>query len=141
MRYWDSSALVPLMVIEAASSELESLLTEDGAIATWWGTPVECASAIGRRERARSAELPGISLALRKLAALETNWIEVAPSERVREVARRLVRVHELRAADALQLAAATRASEGHAVPLPFVTLDDRLALAARREGFPLLPG
>lgn len=46
------------------------------------------------------------------------------------------MRLHPLRAADALQLAAALVLSDFEPRTLPFVTLDDRLASAARREGF-----
>ena len=139
MRYWDSSALVPLLVIEDSSPAMERLLAENGAVVSWWGTPIECVSAVGRRERRGSMPAAEVALASQKLAAIEADWVEVAPSERVREIARRLVRVHDLRAAGALQLAAATTASDRNETPLPFVTLDDRLALAASREGFPVL--
>lgn len=43
--------------------------------------------------------------------------------------------MHALRAADAFQMAAARAASDGRPDSLPFVILDDRLALAAQREG------
>jgi hypothetical protein len=46
------------------------------------------------------------------------------------------LRVHPLRGADSLQLAAAVIASEGLPASLNIVTLDERLAGAARREGF-----
>jgi hypothetical protein len=48
--------------------------------------------------------------------------------------------VHEIRTADAFQLAAALAASDEEPETIPVVTLDERLALAARREGFPVLP-
>jgi hypothetical protein len=48
--------------------------------------------------------------------------------------------LHDLRAADALQLAAALIACDEQPALLPFVTLDRRLADAARREGFRVLP-
>jgi hypothetical protein len=54
--------------------------------------------------------------------------------------ARRLLAVHPLRAADALHLAAALIACDERSDVLPFVTLDDRLAEAARREGFDVVP-
>ena len=44
-----------------------------------------------------------------------------------------------LRAADALQLAAAFAAAERRPASLEIVTLDDRLANAARKEGFAVL--
>ncbi len=74
--------------------------------------------------------------------ATKVDWearLEVSPSVPLRVIAKRLLRVHDLRAADALQLAAATAASDHNETPLPFVTLEDRLALAASREGFPVL--
>jgi hypothetical protein len=47
-----------------------------------------------------------------------------------------MLRVHDLRAADALQLAAGVAAAEGRPATLAFVCLDERLAAAAEREGF-----
>ncbi len=51
----------------------------------------------------------------------------------------RFLRVHPLRAADALQLAAAFIAAERRPSSLELITLDDRLAAAARKEGFVLV--
>jgi uncharacterized protein len=61
------------------------------------------------------------------------------PFPDVLENALRLVARHGLRGADAIQLASArlVRASN---VQMPFVTLDNDLAAAARAEGFPVLP-
>ena len=67
---------------------------------------------------------------------MSLEWTQVEPAQRVRQLACRLLRVHPLRAADALQLAAAIAATEGQPASFPFVTLDDRLAKAAEREGF-----
>ena len=44
-----------------------------------------------------------------------------------------------MRAADALQLAAAVIVAEGMPSSLDIVTLDERFAAAARREGFTVL--
>jgi uncharacterized protein len=51
----------------------------------------------------------------------------------------RFLRVHPLRTSDALQLAAAFVAAERRPSSLEVVTLDDRLAAAARKEGFLLV--
>lgn len=48
----------------------------------------------------------------------------------------RLLRVHRLRAADAVQIAAAIVAADFQPGSLEFVTLDVRQADAAEREGF-----
>jgi predicted nucleic acid-binding protein len=74
--------------------------------------------------------------ALERLDALALAWQEVQPIARIRQVAVRLLRVHGLRAGDALQLGAALAAAEDQPASLPLVTLDDRLARAAEREGF-----
>lgn len=139
MRFWDSSALVPLLVSEPASAEMRSLLAEDSSMSVWWATIVECTSAIARLERSSPAAVKSAADALSMLSRVSTSWIEVPPTERLREHARRIVRRQDLRAADALQLAAAHVACDGQPESLSLVTLDERLAVAARREGFPVL--
>jgi predicted nucleic acid-binding protein len=105
----------------------------------WWGTPVECTSAIARREREGGMSPNEATDALERLRALAVSWQEVEPLARVRNVAQRLLRVHALRVADSLQLAAAIIGSENEPSSLPFVCLDDRLNVAAQREGFSVL--
>lgn len=139
MRFWDSSALAPLIVTESSSTALRSLAEDGRRIVVWWVAPVECASAVTRRERAGDLDTVGASEALTTLAGLSDEWSEVPPTTRLRGDAQRLVRVHDLRSADSLQLAAARAASEQWPERLPFVTLDERLALVASREGFPIL--
>ena len=73
------------------------------------------------------------------MAVAET-WREVGALELVRSRALRLLNTHPLRAADAMQLAAALVASDERPESLPFVCLDDRLRDAARKEGFKVLP-
>ncbi len=136
MRFWDSSAIVPLLVIETASEAVLAALNADIEVIAWWGTPIECASALARREREGAVTAEGTSVALSRLEALRATWAEVQPVERVRATAVRLLRTHQLRAADALQLAAAIAAAEEHPETLPFVTLDEHLGEAASREGF-----
>jgi predicted nucleic acid-binding protein len=80
-----------------------------------------------------------MTLALQRLRQLTAGWHEVDPSDEIRETAARFLRVHPLRAADALQLAAAFAAAERRPASLEIVTLDDRLANAARKEGFAVL--
>jgi hypothetical protein len=111
----------------------------DPQIVAWWGTEIECVSAVTRRERDGVLDARSMVDALDRLDALSLVWTEVEPGRRVRQVAVRLLRVHPLRAADALQLAAAIVASEDQPASLPFVTLDDRLGQAAQREGFTVI--
>jgi hypothetical protein len=91
---------------------------------------------MARQEREHSFAATATTEALRRLDFLAESWNEVQPTFAVRAAARRLLRVHGLRAVDALQLAAAVGAAEGVARSLDVVTLDERLAAAARREGF-----
>ena len=136
MRFWDSSALVPLLVWEATSPAVLEEYERDPDVVAWWATEIECVSALSRLERERSLDAPGVRDAVARLGQLAASWHEVQPVNRVCQVAVRLLRVHDLRAADALQLAAAIAAAEDLPSSLGFVTLDDRLVAAADREGF-----
>lgn len=136
MKFWDSSAIVPLLVGESSSAAVLSEYERDPEVLVWWATEAECVSALARLEREANLDAPSMNLALRRLDALARAWREIQPITRLRQTAVRLLRVHPLRAGDALQLAAAIVAAEDHPETLPFVSLDDRLALAAEREGF-----
>jgi uncharacterized protein len=139
VKFWDSSALVPLLVREAFTGELEDLYTRDDGVFVWWGTAVECASAIARLERQAQLETDEASELLHLLDEMERTWQEIPPIEPVREAARRFLRAHDLHAADALQLAAAYVASENRPRTLSLVCLDTRLGEAAQREGFKVI--
>ena len=139
MRFWDSSALVPLLVAEPSSAMVMAEYERDPEIIAWWASEVECVSALARLEREGSLSSASMSTALGRLAALAQSWRLIEPVARARQTAIRLLRVHPLRAADALQLAAALAAAEDQPQTLGFVTLDDRLAQAAEREGFPIV--
>ena len=138
MRFWDSSALVPLLVEEELSEPIRELYLEKEGTITWWSTPVECVSSIARLERENRLTPQAATQSLERLDALARSWNRIEPVDAVLETARRLLRVHFLRAADSLQLAAAVLASEGRPSTLEFVCLDDRLGIAAQREGFPV---
>lgn len=141
MKFWDASAIVPLLVAEAPTEWLFALLERDAVMLAWWGTPIECASALARREREGALAFDDATQALERLGALAASWQEVQPAEPVRTVAQRLLRVHPLRAADSLQLAAALVAAEGAPATLEFVGLDGRLNEAATREGLRVVRG
>ena len=51
MRFWDSSALVPLLVTQPLSSKTDKWVAEDGELAVWTLTPIELASAVLRLVR------------------------------------------------------------------------------------------
>ena len=141
MRFWDSSALVPLLVRQAATERMTGLYRADVSILTWWCTRVECDSAIARLERQTELAPDAATAALRRLDLLARSWHEIQPLDLLRETARRLLRVHNLRTAHSLQIAAALQAAEQRPATLEFVCLDERLTLAAQREGFPVVAG
>ncbi len=141
MRFWDASALIPLCVREAASPAAEDLLRKDPGMVVWWGSRVECWSALCRRRREGTLGPDGEHAARMVLQALCGAWVEVKPTDAVRTEADRILRHHALRAADALQLAAArlwaVRLSSGRAA---LVCYDARLRQAAGAEGLEVLP-
>lgn len=139
MTFWDASAIVPLLVAEATTASLQAFALRDPDMLAWWGTAVECASALARLEREAALDATQAELAFQRLRQIADAWHEIEPSEAVRENAVRFLRVHPLRAADALQLAAAFVAAERRPASLAVITLDDRLAVAMRKEGFALV--
>ena len=141
MRFWDSSALVPLVVRQRASARMRSLYRSDSGVLAWWSARVECESAVARLERQGLLPRRTAAAARGRLHRFAETWQEVQPSETVRDNAVPFLRVHDLRAADALQLAAAMAAAQGRPATLALVSLDDRLAAVAEREGFPIVGG
>ena len=141
MKFWDASAVVPLLLDEPGRGPLIALVERDPVLVTWWGTVIECTSAIARREREAAMSLSQATRCLERLRLLSTAWQEVGPVDAVRTIAQRLLRTHPLRAADSLQLAAAVVAAERDPSSLEFVCLDERLGEAAEREGFRVVAG
>lgn len=139
MKYWDASAVVPVLVSQRRSSAALALLEEDRQLITWWGTRTECVSALARLDRDGTVSPAVVAGAFARLDEIMSSAQEIAPTARVRLVAERMLRVHPLRAADALQLAAAVIAADGSPATIAFVTFDERLARAAEREGFPVI--
>lgn len=139
MIFWDSSAILPMLVEETSTPSVLDYYGKNPEIVAWWGTPVECASALARLERETRLNSADVTRAFAQLATLQAAWHEVQPLDGVRQIAQRLLRLHPLRAADSLQLAAALLACEHRPQGWQFVCLDTRLSLAAEREGFNLV--
>jgi len=140
MRWWDTSALLSVLLEQEATEKLKELLASDEELAVWWGTKVESVSAVSRLQREGYLKQAAAGDVLKQLDLLLSAAWEVQPLEEVRAMACRALRVHELRAADALQLAAALVWAEHRPTGLGFVCLDGRLREAAMREGFEVLP-
>ena len=135
MKFWDSSAVVPLLVEQEPSSRVAAWIASD-AIVLWNLTPVEVVSALRRLAREEVLEEEIVRLAEARMHEMVRTCHVVIDLEPIKTLATRLLRLHPLRAFDALQLGAALHWAEGHPQGRTLHTLDSRLALAAQREGF-----
>ena len=140
MKFWDSSALIPLCLTESSSEDVKRVVRSDEDIIVWWATHIECLSALARRRREGTLSSDAGIKSKAVLSALAAEWSEVLPGERIRQRAERLLLTHPLRAADAFQLAAALIWAEETPQGLEVVCLDQNLREAATKEGFTLLP-
>lgn len=139
MRFWDASALLPLVIEEPGSDLTARWIEEDGDVVVWGLTRLEVASAIERAARAgrlSSAQRRGALARAQRIAA---DAHEVTELDAVRSRALALVARHPLRAADAAQLGAALLVADPDPTSLAMVVLDRRLAEAAEREGLHVL--
>ncbi len=136
MIFWDTSAVIPLIVDEPSSSRLAEVFERDPGMVVWWGTSVECTSALARLERQGTVAAPDVDAARDLLQTLASSWTEVLPTDGVREHAGRVLLRHPLRAADALQIGAAMIWADDRPRGHPFCTRDARLIEASRLEGF-----
>jgi hypothetical protein len=140
VRFWDTSALVPLLVTEPGTPIVRRVATDDPSFVVWWAARTECLSALARQRREGHLTSAAEAAARKILEALAVGWSEVLPGDAVRQRAERLLSVHPLRAADAFQLAAALVWSRGDTAARTVVSFDERLREAAQREGFGVLP-
>ncbi|MGH7311749.1 MAG: type II toxin-antitoxin system VapC family toxin [Candidatus Rokuibacteriota bacterium] len=136
MRFWDSSALVPLLVEQEASSRVAAWVAADEAIVLWTLTPVEVVSALRRLVREKALDEEVARLAEARTEEIVRAGHVVIDVEPVKSLATRLLRLHPLGPFDALQLGAALQWAEGYPQGRTLHTLNSRLALAAQREGF-----
>lgn len=140
MKFWDASAIIPLCIEEAQTRAVKDIAKKDGSFVVWWGSIVECYSAFSRLRRDGAITPDEDAQIWAVLTPLSEAWSEIEPSDDIRDITQRLLRNHPLRAADALQLAAAIiwtdKTPKGH----HFVCLDARLRDAATNEGFSVLP-
>ena len=139
MRFWDSSAVVPLICREKTTAFMLRLYAVDMDLLVWGFTRTEVLSALSKHARDGSLSPKDFAEAKAKLERLQADWTENVDYEGVRERAERLLGTHALSAADALQLGAALVSVEEKTRGFSFVTLDERLAEAANKEGFSVI--
>ena len=94
MRFWDSSAIVPLVIQEAATDPIRQLLSQDPQMATWALTATEIVSALWRRKRLGELTIEGVQQATWELDQLAQSWTRMIDLDRVLD--RRVVEVQRL---------------------------------------------
>ena len=70
MNFWDSSAILPLLVSETSTPAVRALYDAEPEIVAWWGTPAECVSALALLEREGALDAASVAAAIRQLGAL-----------------------------------------------------------------------
>jgi uncharacterized protein len=139
VKFWDASAVVPLLFEQKQTGAVRKLRAADPEMAVWWGTVVECHSAIARLLRQRAIDRSGAAQSVERLRRIGSEWLEVEPSTILRQEACRLLLAHPLRAAHAFQLAAALNLANEIGDRVEMVCFDERLVEAARFEQVPII--
>jgi predicted nucleic acid-binding protein len=140
MRFWDSSAIVPLLVLEKETEECIRAFRSDQEVMIWTMSKVEVFSALCKRFREGSLKEIDFDSAKKRMNEFFDMAFEVISVTKVKDRALRLLQVHTLRAADALQLAAVLVATREDTLKLQIMSFDEKLAQAAKREGFIVNP-
>ncbi len=139
--FWDTSAIVPLCFYQDASSALRRMSRAYSPMVVWWGAPVETVSAFARLVRAGAMSERGLHQARTRLEALRRTWVEILPTEGLRDIAETLPTRLPLRTGDVFQLAAALTWCRERPKGRSLISLDHRLAEAAARVGFGVVAG
>ena len=138
--FWDASAIVPLCCHQDESLAARRLARQYRKQVVWWGTRIEARSAIQRLFRERELTAVELRQALAKLAALRASQSVIFPLDELGDLAEEVLDKYALRVGDALQLAAALIWCHHNPKHKLFVCFDLRLAEAARKAGFSVLP-
>ncbi len=140
MKFWDASAVVPLIVQEEKTEYCIKQFRDDEDAIVWTLSKIEVFSALCRRFRDNSLTEEAFELSKTRMNDFFDMVFEVVSIPKVKQRALRLLQVHPLKAADALQLASVLVATEEDPSRLPIICFDERLGHAARREGFTVNP-
>ena len=134
--FWDTSGIVPLCCLQTASFQARQASRTYSQQAVWWGTSVEAISSFNRLIREKLLTAQESQQAFSRLQYLRRRWDVVPPEMEVRDTAEKLLGSHKLRAADALQLAAALFWCRNFPRGQHFIGADNDLLAAAAMEGF-----
>ena len=140
LKFWDSSAVLCLAVRDGATERMEALLRRDPDVVIWWGTPVDCASALALAERKGRLTTDDLPRARAVIDHLRQRAFEIQALEEVRARALRILSLHPLRSPQALELAAAMIWCRERTQGVSFVSASATLRHSAALEGFRVLP-
>ncbi len=138
--FWDTSAIVPLCCQQDTSQEMRRIARRTKRVAAWWGASVEARSTFSRLVRDGQRTARGLQQAVARLEVHRASWVEVLPGDRLREIAEALPEQYGLRALDSFQLTAGLAWCREQPRGRLFVCCDARLADAATKTGFDVLP-
>jgi predicted nucleic acid-binding protein len=144
VKFWDSSAIVPLVIEEKTSRQCRDLYRADRHVDVWEYTETEVLSGIVKQTRVQPPLTDDeLDAALTRLDTHRREWevVKAVTDDIVSEIKRRARRhmlTHRLRSGDALQLAAATMRFDPP-MRRAFVVFDGQLADAAANEGFDVI--
>lgn len=137
--FWDSSAVVPLLIHDAFTIRSRNLLRMYPKVVSWWNMPLEVHGALARLFREKRIAREARDTALAYLQQFGLRCKEIQPVDRVREMAGEFLDRFQIRSADALQLAAAMIWCREKPRNRPFICYDTELIAAARQCGFDVL--
>lgn len=137
--FWDTSAVVPLCCFQAQTAQARQAARTYGRQVVWWGTVIEAITSFNRLGREGILNGKEVRQVFARLDYLRRRWNEVQPTEEVRDRAERLLGAHKLRAADALQLAAALVWCSDRPRGRHLIGADGNLSAAAEAEGLTVI--
>ena len=139
MRFWDSSAIVPLVVREVSSAACRHEQRVQPVFVVSRLAGAEIWHALARKRREGTLSAGDLRVSERALVTLASRWHVVECTEDVENEVFAVLERHPLRAADAWQLASARVFVDGMTRGRFFVTRDELLATAARADGFTVI--
>lgn len=135
--FFDTSALAKRYTKEKGSQWIVSLFSAEAVAIISELTLVEMFSVLEARQR--NSEITPANVRILENSFLlhaQKEYLIIPLNSRIVNDAQTLVTKHPLRAADALQLASASRAAHVLHTAITFICADDRLNTAALAEGF-----
>jgi predicted nucleic acid-binding protein len=127
-------------VLEKETEQCIRAFQSDKEVMVWTMSKVEVFSALCRRLREGGLKESDFDSAKKRMNDFFDMAFEIISLPKVKDRALRLLQVHPLRAADAMQLASVLVATQEDTSIAPIMSFDDRLTMAARREGFNVNP-